>query len=195
MNSDIFKKLIDLGYVNPKSEKCVWLPDMIWFNPDKINYYNTNRYDYLHIENLFIFAKAASGDFFAWDKNNEFVIFCDHGSGYGIFFAPNLEGAIFRRIVEFANGDYVDFCYDREKYNMLEDEAEEYISESEAILMLKEYKKYFGDFFKREWLDILDEFIENGFIDENGFISESQKIELIRKCMNFDKLNNDIDLN
>ena len=195
MNNLIYNSLIKKGFINPNNEEYLWLPEMIWFAPDKLDYYNNDRYDYLRTEGLFLFAKNAYGDFFAWNKDDESVLFCDQGSGYGFLYAPNLEGAIFRRIIEFANGDYVDFCFDDKKEEMDEDEAEGYISETQAISMLKEYKKSFGEYFQSGWIDALDRIIQNGLIDENGFISESQKTEIISSNLNYEQLNMSINLN
>lgn len=195
MNKTVYDALLEKGYADPNSEKWIWLPDMLWFNPEKIDYYNNERYDYLNTDGLFLFAKNARGDFYAWNEKDDTVLFCEHDSGSGIVFAPNLESAIFRIIMEFANGDHAEFCYDDEKSEMDEDEAEEYISESEAKTMLCEYKQVFGDIFKSEWIDIINGLVNNGFIDENGFITELQLIDILKKEFYSEKLFEEIDLN
>lgn len=195
MNNKVYEILVTFGYTDSNTSKYIWLPEMEWIAKEDISYYNNERYSYLNVRNLFIFAINGAGDFFAWDKNDEKVIFCDQGSGYGIVFALNLEGAIFRRIVQFANGDYVDFCSDEEKNKMNSDEAEEYLCETEAIELMKTYRICFKDLFKSEWLEIINGFINNGFSNGDSFIDEQIKIDIINKHLKFRNINMKVDLN
>lgn len=106
-----------------------------------------------------------------------------------------MPSAIFRLIVEFATGEYTDFCSDDEKEDMDEDEAEDYISESEAIEQFKIYRSAFGKYFKTEWNDIIAGFISSGFTAGDSFIYPDKSFELIVRELSFGKINQTIDLN
>jgi len=195
MNNDVYNFLLKNRFVDSKSSNYIWIPEMFFFDPERIDYYNNNRYDYLKTENYFIFAKNAYGDFFAWNKNDESVIICDQGSGYGMVFAPNLAAAIFRRIIEFASGEYVDFCSDEEKEEMDSDEAEEYISEKEALGLMKLYKSGFCSIFKSEWIEVIDNLIDNGFADDDSFIDGLTQMKIVNEYVYCKDLNSEVNLN
>ena len=133
---------------------------------------------------------------YAWFNGNEFneeVVFVDLESEYGgSFFAPNIPGAIFRRILEFAGGIYTEFCKDDEKND--EDDSDDFISESEAFNMLKSYQSAFGNYFESEWNSTLSKMIVQGFNEQNCFINQEQVNRIIIQSLNFSKLEKPIAL-
>lgn len=139
--------------------------------------------DTLSVDNLTIFAIDGYGDLFAW-KPDDSVVFIEIDTRCCENFASNLSDAIFRRIIEFASGDYVELCSNDEKNEMDSDEAEDFISEDDAITMLRKYNNTFGKFFCEEKKEYINALIQHGFLSEQeAFISEEEVLKLIREWL------------
>lgn len=178
--NETFQKLYEAGYTNPASEHYVWLPELEWLSPEKQHYYHETLYP--ELKNVVPFAINGSGDFYGFYPSAEdvqAVIFVSHESERGQLYAPSIEAAIFRHIVEFASGCYAETCLDEEKILMDEDEAEDYISESEAVELMRSYSDTYGQFLPDAWRGHLAEMAEKGFMDFNTFISMIDSVELI----------------
>lgn len=174
----------------------IWLPKMEWLGETEASERKKIWSSSFNLQALELFAIDGYGDMYAWFKGNEFneeVVFVDLESEYGgSFFAPNIPGAIFRRILEFAGGIYTEFCTDDEKND--EEDSEDYISESEAINMLKSYRSAFGNYFESEWNSTLSKMIVQGFNEQKCFINQEQVNQIIIRSLNFSKLEKPIAL-
>ena len=183
MNEQILKDI-------RSQEDYIWLPEMEWLDTVEANKRHKNWSNIFDLSNLEIFAIDGGGDMFAWFTGGELkdaVIFIDLVSDGGELFASDLASAIFRRIMEFASGVYTDFCSDQEKQAMDERDSEYYISESEAVDLLKEYRSRFGKYFKAEWNEILDNMISCGFKDGDSFISYEESFKAVQRLLHFDR--------
>lgn len=167
----ILQELYEAGYSNTASENYVWLPEFEWLSPEKMQYYREKLYP--ELKNVIPFAINTGGDFYGLysvGADEQLVIFYTHDSGQAVYFAKSVQAAVFHQIIRFTCGDYVDMCTDEEKEGMNEEEAEDYISESEAVEMLHRYCKTYGRFFPECWTDKLMEIADGGFLDGNAFI-------------------------
>ena len=109
---------------------------------------------------------------FAWD-NEDTVWFIEHDTREKMLFASNLSGALFRRIIEFASGDYIfGFCKDDEKDDDL-------IPETEAVDILKGYVSAFGSYFDENEKEILNSLINSGFDEYGELISYERSRKII----------------
>ncbi|MBR5371871.1 MAG: hypothetical protein IK130_06625 [Oscillospiraceae bacterium] len=179
-NAEIYQKLLDAGITN------VWLPDMEFLPPDQMEKRKALWKDDLLVDDLTIFAVDGYGSFYAW-RPDDSVIFVDIGPADTHEAASCLPDAVFRQIIEFANGDYAELCTDAEKADMDPDDAEDYTSESEAIGLLKQYRAAFGAYFTQEQNDYLDTLIQNGFLpDCAAFIEEEEMMRIIRDRLHVD---------
>lgn len=154
----------------------IWLPEMEWLDAKEASERKRVWSDTFNLQQLELFAVDGYGDMYAWFTEGEFkdeivYIATDSETG-GEFFAPNLAAAIFRRILEFAGGLYTEFCTNEEKAAV--NDSDDYISESEAIGILRSCRLAFGDYFEDKWNEILDRMIEGGFNEQNCFIDESR---------------------
>lgn len=167
----------------------IWLPEMEWLGETESSERKKTWSRSFDLQALELFAIDGYGDMYAWFKGNEFneeVVFIDLESECGgRFFAPNIPGAIFRRIIEFAGGIYTEFCKDNEKYD---DDSDDFISESEAIDLLKSYRSAFSEYFENEWNSILNKMIEQGLNEQSCFIDQEQVDSIIIRSLNFSKL-------
>lgn len=174
----------------------IWLPEMEWLGAAEASECKKIWSSSFDLQALELFAVDGYGDMYAWFKENEFneeVVFIDLESKHGgSFFAPNIPGAIFRRILEFAGGMYTEFCKDDEKND--EEDSEDFISESEAVNMLKSYQSAFGSYFESEWNSTLRKMIAQGFNEQNCFINQEQAKQIIIQSLNYSKLEKPITL-
>lgn len=180
-NPELYEKLLGCGCTK------VWLPEMEFLPQDKMDYRKQLRNDVLDLDDLTVFAVDGYGNLFAW-RDDDSVVFVDVGSGMCEEFSANLADAVFRRIVEFANGDYAEMCTDEEKAEMDPDDAEYCISESDAVELLKQYVSTFGNFFGEEQRNYIGSLIEHGFLpDASAFITEEELMRVLREQIKVNK--------
>ena len=173
-NAEIYQKLLDSGVTD------VWLPEMEFLPADQMEKRKALWTDELLVDDLTIFAIDGYGSFYAW-RPDDSVIFVDIGPANSHEVASCLPDAIFRQIIEFANGDYNGLCTDAEKADMDPDDAEDVISETEAVELLKQYRESFGAYFTQKQNDKLDTLIQSGFLpDCAAFIEEEEMMQIIR---------------
>ena len=174
-NTESYHKLTECGHTG------IWMPEMEFLPVDKMEYRRELWSDQLYIDDMTVFAVDGGGNLYAW-RDDDSVVYIDTGAGTSREFAPSLADAIFRRIVEFANGDYTDICSDEEKADMSPDDAEYYTSEHEAVELLKQYNSTFGCYFGADRREYIDSLIERGFLpDMNAFITEEELIQVIHE--------------
>ena len=179
-NVELYNTLIKNGYTE------VWLPEMEFLSPDQMEYRKQLWSDTLHMDDLTVFAIDGYGNLFAW-KDNDCVVFIDIGPGKCEDFSLSLADAIYRRIIEFSNGDYVEMCSNKEKAELDPDDAEYYTSEDDAVELLKQYLNTFGAFFSKEQRNYIELLIQQGFLpDTNAFITEEELMRTIRDLINTD---------
>ncbi|MCR4645408.1 MAG: hypothetical protein K5695_08365 [Oscillospiraceae bacterium] len=164
-NAEIYAKLLQNGITN------VWLTEMEFLDADAMASRKQLWNDTLRMDGLTVFAVNGYGDLFAW-REDDSVLFIEIGPGTCQKYAANLPDAVFRRIMEFAGGSYTPFCTDDDKSGMDPDDAEDYLSETEAASLLREYRDAFGACFTDAQNACLDKLIAQGFLpDEEAFLS------------------------
>ena len=179
-NTELYNKLTECGYTK------VWLPEMELLPQDMMDFRKQLWNDSFDLDGLTVFAVNGHGDLFAW-RDDDSVVFIDIDSGMCREFALNLADALYRRIVEFANGDYADMCSNEEKADIDPDDADYYISEEEAVGLLEKYNSTFGEFFGKEQRDYISALIQQGFLpDADAFITEDELMRLLREQIKAD---------
>lgn len=163
MNSDIINKLRE-------KKNSFWLPEMEILSEDEAKRRKELWQDLCDLDGLTVFAVNGGGDMFAWDDSDT-VWFIEHDSGSKSLFARDLPSAFFRRAVEFAAGEYTELCTDDEKADMDEDDAQDYISVTEAVGILRDCHNALKDHFTERQNEIIGGMIKNGFDENNEFIS------------------------
>ena len=182
-NDELYIKLLKMGYCDYNNPNYVWLPEMEFLTPEKMEYRKNVYNKLLYLDDLTIGGE----DFFAW-QNDDSVVFIELGTGNKKIFSMNLNDAIFRRIIEFASGEYVDMCTNADKADMDSENSEYYISEDEAKTLLKLYVDTFGDFFCEEQRNLIINLINSGFLDNNNaFISAGDLNNIVTRIL---KVNN-----
>lgn len=180
LKSLFFQELYPKGNLNPESKDYLWLPEFEFLTVEKTRYYHDVLY--ADLKNVIPFAINGAGDIFGMltsESQKQGIVFYTHDPESATLFAPNMPGAVFRRIMEFACGSYADFCSDEEKADMDEWDAEDYTSETEAIEMLVSYRKGFGEQFPASWNRILDTMVADGFAEGDAFVSYTYANEVI----------------
>jgi hypothetical protein len=176
-NIELYDKLIKCGYTD------LWLPEMEFLMHDQMEYRKHLWNDTLYMDEMTVFAIDGYGNLFAW-RDDDSVVFIDVGPQTCEVFSLNLADAIYRRIIEFSSGDYVEMCSDEEKADMDPDDAEDYISEDDAIALLKQYLDAFRTFFSNEQRSYLERMIQQGFLPEtDAFITEEEQLSLVRRLI------------
>ena len=193
VNTEIFNELVQGGHTDRESGKYIWLPQIPeWQNGN--TYFED--FDWLKLDNIFIFGRLGGNAFYAWSKETNEVFYCDEvGAGTAVFYAPDLSAALFRMVMEFAAGLYDPLCSDEEKEEMDEDEADEYISESEAVGMLKCYLLVFGKYWKSEWREIIENMINKGIACGDAFIYPDAAYGFFNDYFPQNRMNTVLDLN
>lgn len=192
-NSGIYSELIQSGHTDRESGKYIWLPQIPeWENGN--TYFED--YDWLKLDDIFIFGRLGGNAFYAWHKDTDEVFYCDEvGVGTADYYAPDLSAALFRMVVEFATGIYDPLCSDEEKEEMDEDEAEEYLSESEAVGMLKCYLSVFGKYWRSEWREMIENMIDKGIVCNDAFIYPDAAYKFFNEHFPQDRMSTVLNLN
>lgn len=172
-NDRILEEIRKQGYTNPKNNRYIWMPEMELISPEEALERKRLWSDLIPALNeMTIYAVNGAGDMFAWD-NNDTVWFIEHDTLEKKLSASNLSEALFRRIIEFASGEYIfGFC----KYGEKDDDL---ISETEAVDMLKGYVSAFGSYFDENRKEILNSLINSGFNEYGELISFEQSRKII----------------
>ncbi|MHC1686070.1 MAG: hypothetical protein AB6733_24600 [Clostridiaceae bacterium] len=171
------------------SQKYLWLYDMRWLTCNKIiNYEYDEEVDY-----IVPFAYTGGGDKWVWylkEKSVLPVAFCPRDDDEGVIYAESIETAIFRQILEFVsqNNFYVE---NKKQWEMDIVAAKKHLSN---------WKNRFEKWFKKEWIDELDNIIsldlklykhkfERYTSEYYVFITPEEANEKIEKYLNFSLLN------
>ncbi len=172
-NDKILEEIHRRGYTDPQNNNYVWMPEMEFVSPEEALERRKLWSDSIpSLSEMTIFAVNGAGDMFAWD-NEDTVWFIEHDTREKEWFASNLSGALFRRIIEFASGEYIfGFCKDDKKDDNL-------ISETEAVDILKGYLYAFGSCFDESRKEILNSLIDAGFNEYGELISYEQSCKII----------------
>lgn len=127
----------------------MWLYNMEWLSISQIYNY---KYQSNEKKDIIPFAHTGGGDIWAWlksDKEEPPVIFCNHDSDEGVFYAKNTSNAFFKQILEFVSDDNFYIEVKTNSYQM---------SELELKKFLNEWKSKLGEFFTKEQNEILNYF-------------------------------------
>lgn len=176
-NAEIYQKMLECGCAD------IWLPEMELLPPEIMESRKKLWSDTLKIDDMTVFAIDGYGDLYAW-RPDDSVVFIETGSGECQEFAAGLPDAVFRRIAEFANGDYAEMCSDAEKAEMDPDDAGDYISEDDAVGLLRQYQNAFGFCFSQEQKEYIDTLIQRGFLpDCSAFIYEDELMHILHEWL------------
>lgn len=137
----------NLGWLSRKKNlnNYLWIDDMEWLEVDDILNYEYEEYE---LENIVPFAYTVGGDKWGWycDDNMliKSIVLCYHDDDEGVFYADNLESAIFRNILEYVS-DSNFYCN--------ADEGKTYqIGILELRKLLNDWKNKFINWFDDEWI-------------------------------------------
>lgn len=191
---NMFIFMNDSGWLNSNESKYLWVYDMRWIDCKKIQSYNYED----EADNIVPFAYTSGGDIWAWYLKNDLdlpIVLCPQDDEEAIFYAKDLQSAIFRQILEFAsqNNFYV-IESDGESWQMDENTAKRYFIDWKTRLM---------QWFDYEWIKVLDNLIDSNLkycevsfrnhTDKYyAFISQEELKSLIDKYIKFDLLDETI---
>lgn len=144
----LFIEFSKYGWLNSENDNYLWLDDMEWLDIQEIYEY---EYENGEIRNIVPFAVTGGGDKWIWyieDDKITSVGLVYHDDINGKFYSENLEGAIFRNILEFVS----DSCF-----YIDEDDAESYqISIDELRALLSDWINKLRGFFQEAWVRELE---------------------------------------
>ena len=179
-----------LGWLdtNNNANNYLWLNDMEWYSCEEIRNYDYEEGEH---QNIIPFAHTGGGDKWIWyleDSDRLPVGLCYHDDYEGTFYAENIEGAIFRNILEFISNS----CF-----YISPSEAKSYqLSITETRDFLLDWRNRFDKWFDVSWLKELDEFIKLDFKLCNtkfgnyyALITPEEASKKIEKYLNFDLIN------
>ncbi|HOR45393.1 MAG TPA: hypothetical protein PK624_11440 [Spirochaetota bacterium] len=178
------ENFIDMNHL--ETQKYLWFYDMEWLTVEKIRNFECPDYQ---SERIVPFAKTGGGDLWGWHLDylpTLPVVYCPHDDDEGVFYAESFEAALFRHILEFASQN--NFC-------MTGGKSWEMTIEN-AKTLLKEWKKRYFKWFKKEWNLEIDNLLnlEMKFYKpnkSNGFyvlITPEEADVLIDRYLKFDLL-------
>lgn len=187
----VYKTMDKRGFFDSKS--YLWLNDMEWLSIDKID-----KYEYEKGENKAVisFAFTSGGDKWVWVINTDHedypVGLCYKEELNGVYYAKNMEDAIFRQIIEYvASSNFYLNVKDSESYQ---------VSEYELKGLLRYWKKSFTGILNAQYLDVINEFInlklkkvKNKYGEWYALLTLEEENELINKFISFDLLNKEFE--
>lgn len=187
----IYAEMDKLGWLDTSETNSylyLWLNDMEWYRCEDIRNY---EYEDGEVKNIVSFAHTGGGDKWGWyleESNRLPVVLCYHDECEGMFYAENIEGAIFRNILEFVSDSlfYVD-ASKAESYQLNIVEIRQY---------LLNWRRRFDKWFNKSWLEELDEFIKLKFKichtkygNYYALLTPEEADEKIKKYLDFDLIN------
>ena len=176
MNKDI---LADILLFTNKTGSVLWLPEMEILSQSEAEHLKDIWNEQCGLNGMTVFAANGHGDLYAWDDTDT-VWFIEVDEGVKTYFAPNIAGALFRRMIEFAAGEYIfGFCKDDER------EDDDLISEGEALKVLKDRLSVFGKYFDSYESEQINALIETGFDEYGELLSYEQCRDIISGMENF----------
>lgn len=193
----LFLNMHNLGWTSLGPD-YVWLNDMEWYSLDEILKWEENKESHIvNSQYIIPFAQTGGGDVWGWyieDISNPIVVLCYHDDIIGKVYAENLEGALFRHILEFVS-DCNFYTLSGKSYQMDCESAKRYISE---------WIDKFGQYFKPEWNSELEKILsldlkyykETRYPKVNfgyeTFLTPEESEKLITKYLIFDKIDTEI---
>ena len=183
MSRNLYQKLKTHDFLNPKSEKYLWIRDMEWIDPKQSKKYKGNI-----PKNAMPIATTGAGDIWGIFGIEVFLYFHDDDA---LFYADNLKNAIFRAIVEYlSDNDFI---------------SESELDENNAVFAVNYVKNcidIFSDDFSAEQINDLRQISEQSISEfhyDNGtayhsFISVDDADKIIRKYIQMDDDNNAADI-
>ena len=142
----VYQKKQKRGYIN--AENYLWLNEMEWMTLDEIYNYH---YDEGENKEIIPFAFTGGGDKWVWvinSKEPEYSVgLCENGESNGIYYARNMEDAIFRQIIEFVS--------DSNFYRNVREAKSYQIGERELKKILKQWALCFDGILKEEYLSLI----------------------------------------
>ncbi|MBQ7783169.1 MAG: hypothetical protein IJ368_04290 [Oscillospiraceae bacterium] len=180
MSRNLYQKLKTHDFINPKSEKYLWVRDMEWIDPKQ-----SKKYKGKIPKNVMPIAATGAGDIWGIFGIEVFLYF--HDDDEVLFYADNLKNAIFRAIVEYLSDN--DFISENE------------LDENNAVFAVSYVKNcidIFSDDFSEEQINDLKQISEQSISEfyyssgtpYHSFISVDDADKIIRKYIPINDENN-----
>ncbi|WP_394903567.1 hypothetical protein [Clostridium butyricum] len=191
----MFLFMNDLGWLNTNEHNnYLWIYDMEWISCEKIKCYNYED----EADNIVPFAYTSGGDKWAWCLMDDLslpIVFCPQDDDEAIFYAKDLQSAIFRQILQFAS--------ENNFYLHESDKKSWQIDETTAKKYFIEWKRRLEKWFDYQWIKVLDSLIDSklkycqvnfqNHIDKyHAFLSQEEVKNLIDKYIKFDLLDESV---
>jgi len=184
----IYKEISKKGYTDQRNfssfddinQNYLWFIDLIWISYDEIM---KKEYESFRHINMIPFAYTNGGDYWCLDLNHKDYtpIVCCYHDGEAKYYAKTLEAALFRQILEFVFNIFTDN----------DSKDKESIATGKQIVLnwMSKLEKYFPVEWIFELNNIADSkdytMVSPGYF---SMISESKYDKLIKKYIDFDKL-------
>lgn len=150
---NMFLFMNDSGWLNSNElNNYLWIYDMEWISCEKIKCYNYED----EADNIIPFAYTGGGDKWAWCLMDDLslpIVFCPQDDDEAIFYAKDLQSAIFRQILQFAS--------ENNFYFLDSDKKSWQIDESTAKKYFIDWKTRLAKWFDDEWIKVLDSLIDS----------------------------------
>lgn len=187
----LYKIMDKRGFFNSKS--YLWLNDMEWLSIDKIEKYEHEKGE---SKAVIPFAFTSGGDKWVWvinTSNEDYPVgLCYREEWNGVYYAKNMEDAIFRQIIEYvASSNFYLNLKDAESYQ---------ISEYKLKFLLRYWEKSFTGILNDKYLDVINGFLDlklkkvkNKYGEWYALLTLEEQDKLINKFINFDLLNKEFE--
>ncbi|MGE7944884.1 hypothetical protein ACQKNB_22800 [Lysinibacillus xylanilyticus] len=183
----IYLEMNRLGWLDAESRDYLWLNEMKWKSQTEVMNY---KHEEGEIDSIIPFAVTGRGDKWVWkeESNRLLVALCFHDDYEGVIYAENLEGAIFRNILEYVSSAH--FYTDEKKAESFQIDIEELRN------YLVNWRKRFNRWFNDEWLYELDELeklelkiCETQYGSYFALLTPDEARSKTKKFLNFDRIN------
>jgi hypothetical protein len=179
---DEYREMEQAGLFDAKTDEGadLWMQlDLEWLPPEGILDYTFADY---HKPGFVPFAGNCAGDAWCWwpEQTSALgtpVVLCPHDDMEGKVDAPNFQGAIYRRILDYANG-------------MLTRE-----DEPEARKHLRWFAREMKPYFMPRWIETIEslaarpfEAWQHGRLQGEGFCSYHEYLDLVKRDLDFPRL-------
>lgn len=181
----VYKEMESLNYTKANNKEYLWLYDMEWLEIDEILNY---EYEEGESSEIIPFAHTGGGDKWVWilDNNVELPVgLCYHDDSEGIYYAKNLQDALFRQIIDFVSGS---------NFYIQDESAESYQMNIYNLRRhLNEWKTKLGKFFTKEKNEVIESLLKkelklcrSKYGDWYALLTEEESNEIVNKFIDFE---------
>ncbi|MEK4424984.1 hypothetical protein [Solibacillus sp. FSL K6-1523] len=183
----MYLEMNKLGWLDVKNRNYLWLNEIKWKSHSEVMNY---KHEEGEIDSIFPFAVTGRGDKWVWKDESDrlLVALCFHDDYEGVIYAENLEGAIFRNILEYVSSAH--FYVDEKNAEFFQIDIEELRN------CLIDWRKKFHQWFKDEWLEELDDLVkmelkncETRYGSYFALLTPDEASSKTEKFLGFDRIN------